>query len=148
MHYVYKDDTHTSLLLEGDDALSFNASMVHFSKKIEIKKCTIVDFDVFGMYCLGGLHIHDCIIRCEVSWQSGGHNHEPIVIENCVFEKFVDFEDCTFDSRVILRNVHFKGGTNLFGNQSTPVVVIFAVPPLLDNVSGDINLDTFRVNMK
>jgi hypothetical protein len=120
--------------------------MVHFTRKIEIKNCRIVNLDIFGMYCLAGFCIRDSVILCQVSWQSGGHNLEPVIFENCEFVEFVDFEDCSFDSRVTLRNVSFTKGTNLFGNKGTPVEVSFASPPLLENVSGILNANTFNAS--
>lgn len=143
MRHVFAEDVHKKLCFAEDADFSFSARMVHFSENIEIRSCRTKEFDVFGMYCEGGLTIYNCEFDCKIDWESGGHNKAPIVIENCVFKRFVNFEDCYFENELILKNVVFAEGTNLMGNKGTPVRVGFDIIPCLENVSGNLEINTF-----
>ncbi|WP_141735930.1 pentapeptide repeat-containing protein [Oligoflexus tunisiensis] len=144
MIYQYKNDPCKKLVFSEDRDLQLKISMVHFTEEIEIRDCIVRDFEVFGVYCIRGLSVRNTTFDCEIIWQSGGHNTRPIVFENCVFKRFVDFEDCDFEDEFILRNVTFIEGTNLLGNKGTPVEVSFSRFPLLDNVNGTLTIDSFK----
>ena len=114
----YKDEA--AIEIEGDDDVRFSASLAQFYCPVRLCRCTITRLDLYATYFLGGLEIEKCRILCEVNWQSGGHNERPVRILDSTFSEFVDLEDCSFESEVVLRNVKFLKGTNLLGNIGTP----------------------------
>lgn len=143
MRHIFEEDVCRTLSFQNDADFCFAARMVQFTELIEIRQCRVKEFDVFGMYCGNGLVIQDCEFDCAVDWESGGHNKSPIIIENCVFNRFVSFEDCYFENEIILKNVVFSQGTNLLGNKNTPVRVGFDKVPVLENVTGELAVNTF-----
>ena len=64
-----------------------------------------------------------------------------VIIENNIFEEFVDFGDCWFKGTVIIRNNQFKKGTNLLGNQDKPYKVTFDKKPCIENNTGNLAMD-------
>jgi hypothetical protein len=57
------------------------------------------------------------------------------------FRGFVNFFDCQYDGPLVVRRCHFDGGTNLLGNVGQPFVVGFAVPPIVEDTTGDLLRD-------
>lgn len=49
MRYLITENPTENLVIANDDDLSFEASMVHFARKIEIKICKIINLGIFGM---------------------------------------------------------------------------------------------------
>lgn len=146
MKYEYKECPKTEIHLVNDLDLQFRSPMIHFENLVSIKDCVVRDFNIYGSYFLNGLYIDNCEFQCEISWQSGGHNREKIFIKNTNFSKFVDFEDCHFENQLILENITFQKGSNLLGNKGTPVEVIFNISPIISNVKGNINMNSYRIN--
>jgi hypothetical protein len=148
MRYVFEEDVFKKLTFYNDPDFAFSGRSVHFTETIQIKGCRIKEFDVFGMYCFSGMGIHDCEFDCIINWESGGHNRKPIIIANCVFNRFVSFEDCYFEDEVILKNVVFAEGTNLLGNKGTPVRVGFDKILVMEAVTGEVDVNTFDKALK
>lgn len=145
MLYEFDIDPGKRLVFRNDNNLSFKAFMVQFTSMVEFYDCEIIGFDNLANYFTSGLYVKNCLFRCNINWQSGGHNLKPIVFENCEFDEFFDFEDCCFDADFVLKNVTFKKGTNLLGNINTPVEVIFATEPQCENVKGNLRINTFQI---
>ncbi len=139
------NDTHDEpVTISGDDDLEFVAPCCEFAKPVTISDCTISELNAYSTSFLSGLCIQNCRIRRMATFQSGGHNKLPILITDTSFESLCDFEDCWFMSDVIIRNVIFAEGTNLTGNKDTPMEVSFDGKLIIENVTGVIDLDTFR----
>ena len=75
---------------------------------------------------------------------AGGHNTEgDIVFEGNQFDQFVDFTDCSFYNKIIVKNNNFKVGSNLMGNLEKPYRCSFHdSPPILENNVGDLSINT------
>ena len=144
MHFDFVQDQLLAVTIGDDESLSVNASLCQFSAEVEIRNCRVVRFNLFGTYFLAGLRILQCHFDCPVNFQCGGHNTSEILLSDCTFEEFVDFEDCYFDSIVILERIVFRRGTNLLGNKGTPVEVTWSTPPKLVEVQGELECSTFR----
>ena len=107
-------------------------------------RCSFESLDFYATYFAGGLIMEQCTIDNELTFQSGGHNKHPIMISDTTFNSFVDFEDCWFTGPIRLQNVRFAMGTNLLGNEHTPLAVRFDVPPDLEDVRGELRKDTYQ----
>ncbi|MFW7380271.1 MAG: pentapeptide repeat-containing protein [Oligoflexus sp.] len=145
MKYEYKNDPKKPIEINNDQQLEFLAPMVQFTKSVKIKGSKIKGLDIYANYFAEGFELEDCVIESKVIWTAGGHNLKPILFKNCVFNEFVDFEDCYFEGDVIFENVRFIKGTNLMGNKGTPVEVTFEIDPRLTNVEGDFAMDTYKL---
>ena len=148
MKYTCDNEHDTEVNITLDNEVSLEFLFCSFENRVTISNCTIEKMDFDATHFFGGLLLDDCTINCKVRWTSGGHNKKPLVIRNCTFLEFVDFEDCSFESEVILENVKFQKDTNLFGNKNTPVEVVFEHVPELKNVSGNLNIETFKTPNK
>ncbi len=144
MKYEFGDTHDEPVTISGDNDLEFVALFCRFSKPVTISNCTVSDLNVYSTSFLSGLCIQNCRIKPQVTFQSGGHNKLPILIADTSFDSFCDFEDCWFMSDVIIRNVIFAKGTNLTGNKGTPVEVSFDGKLIVENVTGPIDVGTFR----
>ena len=144
MLYKFQDCVEDDVTIDGDHNVQFVAAFTLFEKPVRIKNCSIEKLDLLATYFLGGLEITNCRILCDVNWQSGGHNRQPIQIVDSEFLGFLDTEDCIFEAEVSLQTVKIPKGSNLLGNIGTPVEVIFETAPTLDMIEGRINVDTFQ----
>ncbi len=144
MNYFYNNEHKTDVNISNDKQTFLEFIFCSFENRVTISNCTIEKMDFDATHFFGGLLLENCSINCKVTWTSGGHNKKPVAIKNCTFHEFVDFEDSCFESEVVLENVKFNKGTNLFGNKNTPVEVVFEVQPKIENVSGDLSVETFN----
>lgn len=137
-NYKYKQE----LYLENSiiDFLNFNG--IEFSERVTIKNCVIKKSSIAYTYFKSGLIIENSVFLDYIDWQAGGHNKKgAIVITGSIFTGFVNFFDCWFQSEVKISNSIFLGGTNLMGNIGFGGEVSFDVPPVIQNVTGDLNRD-------
>ena len=148
MKYTNDNEHDTEINIANDNETSLEFLFCSFENRVTISNCTIEKMDFDATHFFGGLLLEDCTIKCKVRWTSGGHNKKPLVIRNCTFLEFVDFEDCSFESEVILENVMFHEGTNLFGNKNTPVEVVFEIEPEMKNVCGNLSMEPFKHRSK
>ncbi|MFI4859648.1 MAG: hypothetical protein ACIAXF_03085 [Phycisphaerales bacterium JB063] len=125
---------------------SFEANCTVFNEPVTFTDCRFDVLSFYAAYFLKGLTVEECEVSEPLTFSSGGHNHEstPITITNTRFMSFVDFEDCWFTGPLRLENVEFVQGTNLFGNQKTPMAVQFDFGPELVAVKGDLDIDTYK----
>ena len=144
MRYEFKEfEIKERIIIDGDEELQLIAPCVHFAEKVVIRNCKIILLDIYGVYFFEGIEISNCKVMSDVMWQSGGHNKKKIIISNTIFKGFVDFEDCWFENDIIFQNVCFEKGTNLKGNIGTPVEIIFDGEVILENVTGEMDVNTF-----
>jgi len=123
----------------------FSAPCALLQNPVRFTDCRFDFLDLYATYFLKGLIIERCVVADRVTFQSGGHNNDaPITICNTRFESFVDFEDCWFTGPFSLHNVTFNNGTNLLGNQNTPMAVSFDVAPEFVDVIGDLAMNTYN----
>lgn len=81
---------------------------------ITLKNCTIINLDCSATYFFGGFLMDNCTIRGKALFDCGGHNNNPFIIRQSIFEGFADFFDVYYQAEVQITNNHFKEGTNLF----------------------------------
>ncbi|RYZ81817.1 MAG: hypothetical protein EOP04_23280 [Proteobacteria bacterium] len=144
MELKYLEAPNVKLAINGDLDLKFFAPEISFTEEVLIENATLNGIDLFGTWFVGGVIFRNCIFNCYFNWTYGGHNTKPVIFENCVFKEFANFEDCTFESRFVLRNVEFIEGTNLLGNLESPLRVLFEIFPLLENITGNLHVDSTR----
>ena len=124
----------------------FSATCAQLHEPVTFANCQFDYLDFYATYFLKGLAMNGCVVSDRVTFQSGGHNDKdhPFAITNTRFESFVDFEDCWFTGPLRLENVVFTQGTNLLGNQNTPMAVSFDFEPEFVNVEGILNINTYN----
>jgi len=129
---------------EECEFLELVATCVVFESHVTFLNCQFTKLDFYGAYFLSGLTFRGCTVKKSLSFQSGGHNNErAFSIFDSNFESFVDFEDCWFTGPLHVENVVFAAGTNLLGNNNTPMEVEFKTTPVFTNVTGKLDTDTY-----
>ncbi len=131
---------------EGVRFSSFMATCTCFDEPVTFANCQFDNSDFYATYFLKGLTVADCNVKDRLLFQFGGHNHQemPMAITNIRFVSFVDFEDCWFTGPFTLQNAVFAGGTNLFGNQNSPLAVSFDFEPTIADVQGKLNANIYK----
>lgn len=128
-----------ALTLRNCQLQTLVASFTTFEQPVLIENCGLEQGVFMSCYFPAGLTLRNCHLRSELDFQCGGHN-EPeaaIVLEDNTFDDFVNFYDCVFEGPVVVRNNHFRAGTNLLGNLGEPFAVHFEIPPVLENNQGE-----------
>lgn len=143
MQVRYDESHHEPVEISGDAELRFRADCCAFHAPVVLRGCRVEQLDLYATYFHGGLRLEDCVVACPVVFQSGGHNRAPVAFVDVHFLESVDFEDCWFTGELLLRRVVFAKPTNLLGNRGTPVEVTFDHAPVLDEVTGRLDLHTF-----
>lgn len=144
MFYDYTDWVDVAVEIDGDADVRLSASFAQFQRPVRLADCTIHRLDLHSAYFLRGLEIKNCRILCDVNWPWGGHNRLPIRIVDTEIIGFLDLEDCLFEAEVIFQDVKLHKGTNLLGNVGTPVEVSFEMPPVLELVEGQLDVNTYK----
>ena len=142
----FHDEFLKSIVIENCKINIIDFSVAQFHKLVLINNSRINKAILLGTYLFEGLQIQKSTITKEFLFQCGGHNkiNFPIQIENTIFKCFADFEDCWFTGKVKLKHVEFQKGSNLLGNKNTPVEVEFERGIDIENVQGDIKINTFK----
>jgi len=123
------------------------SNFLMFKEKVLINNCIFKQSDFYASYFLGGLTIDSCTFENNISLMtSGGHNKSPtkVIIRNTLFKGFVDMSDAWFEGPVEISGCNFIKGSNLLGNNDTPVQVKFDYKPSLLNNSGKLDINDFQ----
>lgn len=115
---------------------NFNSCNLSFELKIE--NCIISNFLIHSCWFTEGLILKNNHISNYVDYQMGGHNKKNIVIDRNIFNEFVNFFDCQFESPLEVTNNIFHKGTNLLGNVDEGYKNIFNTPIVIWNNIGDL----------
>ena len=144
-----------------------NIKIIHYSDLDNVSSCLIsnsvidtINFDLFDANIeiiienciINNLLIHECWFRKGllfknnnvlnyIDYQMGGHNKKPIKFIGNVFNEFVNFFDCQFDSFIELDNNIFTKGTNLLGNKDEGFKNTFTNEIILLNNIGNLYID-------
>lgn len=140
----YEGDYHKSIKVDGiknDEILCLNA---YFHEKVEISNCIFSKLRIIGSNFYSGLYIKKCIIENFACFESGGYNQKPIQIIDTKFNTLFDIMDCNFENLVALKSVDFLKGISLFGNIGTPYENDFEIKPVLENVTGKLDIKTYK----
>jgi hypothetical protein len=119
------------------------AAAVEFHAPVLLQHTTCRAGALFwAAYFLQGLKVQACRFADATDFQCGGHNRDGATIEfaDTTFDAFANFFDCRFEGPVTFRRGTFHTGTNLLGNVGKPHEVRFDVPPIIDQVTGTLNL--------
>ena len=111
-----------------------------YEEEVIWKGCTFTKIDFDASYFPKGLTCKGCEFLEEVNYTCGGHNDldHPILFENVIFHKFVDFFDCHFMGPVIFRDVRFLEGTNLLNEEWG--CVFFISHSVMEGVVGQVDV--------
>lgn len=121
---------------------NFSGCSTLFNKQIKLINCNLKTCQFIFTYFAGGLTIDNCIFNDYLDFQAGGHNKKgnSVVITNNVFNGFVNFFDCWYESEVTISNNIFNKGTNLLGAPIN-IKVKFDIEPIITGNRGQLNLD-------
>jgi len=137
-NYTYRQELH--IANSFIDSLRFDA--IQFHEVVTIKNCVLAKASFAYAYFHKGLHIENSVFMGYIDWQAGGHNDKGgIIITSSVFTGFNNFFDCWFQSELKFTDCIFIKGTNLLGNVKQNGKVSFDIPPVVENVIGDIRKD-------
>lgn len=114
---------------------------VEFFSEVRFKDSCFLNATFLYSYFIQGLIIDNCKFHSYIDFQAGGHNLKPILIENSIFDDFVNFFDCWFKSDLAIKNNTFKKGTNLLGNRGEHFEVKFEIEPIVQDNKGAVDLD-------
>jgi len=114
---------------------------IEFKEFVELRSCQIHDFNLSFSSFKKGLVIENCTFNGFIDFQSGGHNEEKITINSNQFLGFISFFDRWFKSDLVVQYNHFHKGTNLLGNCGEPYEVQFEVTPVINDNNGDLDVD-------
>ncbi|PQJ76757.1 hypothetical protein [Polaribacter glomeratus] len=111
-----------------------------FFNNPEIEQKKDDSFNLFRSNFIGIFTVRNCEFKGKVNI-SALHCLKDVVIENCIFEEFVDFGDCWFRNNTTIRNNTFKKGTNLMGNSDKAYKVTFDKKPTIENNIGNLEMN-------
>lgn len=122
---------------------NFSGSSTLFVNQIKLTSCNFKRCQFIFSYFAGGLTIDNCIFDDYLDFQAGGHNMlgNSVVITNNVFNGFVNFFDCWYESEVIISNNKFHKGTNLLGAPLNISVTFDKEPIIIGNI-GQLDLNS------
>ena len=130
---------------------NLNISGTIFMKEVIIKNSLIISVEATGTWFEEGLDIKNCIFENKITFEAGGHNKSdfPIIIENNIFNCFVDFFDCQYTGSFTFKNNHLLNGSNLLGNLNKPFKVLFNGTKEIENNIGKLNAndDDFEIKL-
>lgn len=94
----------------------FSATDIILTKKIRFENCTIGEFQCHATRFHEGFELISTIVKRASQFDCGGHNQSShkIIIQDCIFEGYVDCFDIYCKGSVQIINNLFKDGTNLF----------------------------------
>ncbi|MCW7467839.1 hypothetical protein ND860_18430 [Leptospira levettii] len=144
LHKLSKIANKTNLHISFENCFiqNIDISFHTFENRIKFKNCIIKDFMAMSIFYPQGFEMINCIILENFDLTCGGHNKlNSFVLENCVFNGKVDFIDCWFMGKVIIRKNIFTNGTNILGNSKFGTKVQFEDEYILENNLGAINLE-------
>ncbi|GAA4104496.1 hypothetical protein [Mucilaginibacter panaciglaebae] len=109
---------------------------------MKVTNCNIKIFNAVGAWFEEGLEVKNCVFISEVTFEAGGHNTiQPILIENNVFNCFVDFFDAHYNGPFIFTNNLVLKGSNLLANSDKPYKTIFAAGSKIESNIGTLNIE-------
>jgi len=114
-----------------------------FNSEVIIERCIIDSLLVHSCWFRKGLVFKNNHLINYVDYQMGGHNSNPIHIENNIFVEFVNFFDCQFKEVVEVNNNIFIKGSNLLGNKNEGFENTFDKGMIHNNNIGQIDLEGF-----
>ncbi|AEA45692.1 hypothetical protein [Fluviicola taffensis] len=138
-----KFDFNTELIFENCNIHSIGDSIKLYSKKISFIDCEIGSIWFQGTHFIGGLELKNCSVSNYSYLQAIGHNLAPneFIIDNCVFNDYVDFFDCYFEGPVQITNNDFRQGTNIGIYLQRPFGILADINYKIENNKGDIFKD-------
>jgi len=121
----------------------FSGSVTQFEKPVRLINCHFQKCQFVFTYFHGGLTIDNCKFDDYLDFQAGGHNKSGglVIITNNQFSGFVNFFDCWYESKVVIKNNCFLQGTNLLGKPFN-IPVTFDVLPVIENNQGQLDINT------
>lgn len=111
--YYLQDNFLAELTFENCTINALNLNNYMLEQNITLKNCTIVNLNCSTTYFFGGFLMDNCTIKRNALFDCGGHNDNPFIIKNSIFEGFADFFDVYYKAEVQITNNYFKEGTNL-----------------------------------
>ena len=123
----------------------FRAVCSQIYSPVKFEDCTFESANFHGTYFYGGFAMRNCVVNGRLGFDCGGHNDNgEFALVNSRFDEMVDFEDCWFTGPFRIDTVEFTNGSNLLGNNGTPVAVTFDVPPGMTSVTGRLDCNTYK----
>jgi len=122
---------------------SLDASFLTFKEPVAFDDCHFGSVFCFSTYFMGGARFTRCTFDSHVTFECGGHNQPPAAfsLEACSFHEFVNFFDCWYPGPVVVTGCRFHAGSNLLGNVGQPFEASFAVPPMVVDTIGALDLN-------
>ena len=90
-----------------------------FHSKIVIEGCIINEMVLISAWFEQGFVFMNNIVRNHVQYEMGGHNMQPVRIENNIFLSIFVFFDCYFMSSLIIKNNLFLDNCTLWNKTNS-----------------------------
>ena len=120
---------------------NFKCLMVYFKKNVIIKNSHFKDAAFNFSYFQGGLTIENCTFEKYLDFEAGGHNdlNNLVTIRKNHFISFVNFFDCWYNGEIIVEDNIFEKGTNI---SSKDQLISFDIPAKVMNNIGDVSIES------
>lgn len=90
-----------------------------FHAEIVIENCIINEMVLISAWFEQGFVFVNNIVKNQVQYEMGGHNMQPVRIENNIFLSIFIFFDCYFMSSLIIKNNIFLGDCTLWNTTNS-----------------------------
>lgn len=120
---------------------TINLMAVEMCARITIENSIVKNLNIHSCWFKKGFVLINNHIDNYIDYQMGGHNIEPIIIQNNIFNDFFNFFDCQFISDVIVKNNIFLKGTNLVGNVDEGFKNSFDAKLIVEGNVGQLDVD-------
>ena len=124
----------SKLTFENSAIKKINMNSVIFTKDVEFKNCIIGHADFKEMVFNKNLTIENCTFKKSLSLEYLTVE-QNLILDNVVFEQYVDFSPSSFSGDVVIRNCKFLKGTSLLSR-----LVTFDKEPIITDCEGNLKV--------
>ena len=93
---------------------NLNLGFSTFQAEVVIEGCIINEMVLISAWFEQGFTFVNNIVKKQVQYEMGGHNMQPVRIENNIFLSIFVFFDCIFMSSLIIKNNLFLSDCSLW----------------------------------
>ena len=93
---------------------NLNLGFSTFQAEVVIEGCVINEMVLISAWFEQGFTFVNNIVKKQVQYEMGGHNMQPVRIENNIFLSIFVFFDCIFMSSLIIKNNLFLSDCTLW----------------------------------
>lgn len=90
-----------------------------FHAEVIVEHCIVDNIVLVSAWFEQGFTFKNNIVKKQVQYEMGGHNLQPVRIENNIFLSIFVFFDCIFMSQLIVKNNLFLANCTLWNTTNT-----------------------------